>query len=108
MMAELDGATPSLRKRIEQVKEAAKENGVDQDVGVDVHYDGSDLTSITIVPNENWTVKGERGLDRFHVILGPRGGVRMSKRSSVMLGDREYHDEKQAWRKTLRAIEGMS
>ena len=103
-----DGLHQYLADRIEALWEAHEENGVDQDFEVDVHYDGSELTSISITPNELWHEEGDLGFDTFHVVLGPRGGVRTAKRRPVLAGTRDYSDRKRAFEQLVDAVRRSS
>jgi len=53
---------------------------------------GSDngLVSVTIDTDEFILNEGEAGVDSYHIILGPRGGLRHARHHSIHLGDEEF------------------
>jgi hypothetical protein len=87
---ELDDLHSRLAERLTEVVEAAREADVENEVEIEVEYDDSDLTSVHVRPLEDWTQEGEKGMDRYHLILGKGGAVKSARRSSVFTGDKEF------------------
>jgi len=108
--AELEQSNSSqLKRRVRKIYNAMVENErVEQSMEIDVHYGDHDNTTLTIEPEENWTNEGELGMDQFHIILGPRGGIRLAHERSVFTGTREFEDDKHAFKRILSAVDGMA
>ena len=108
--AELEQSNSSqLKRRVRKIYNAMVENDtVEQSMDIEVHYTDHDATTLTIEPEENWTNEGELGMDRFHIILGPRGGVRLAHERSVFTDPRKFEDDKHAFKRILSAIDGMA
>jgi hypothetical protein len=99
---ELDKSNSTqLRKRFRRLYAAMQENEkVDLYFdSVEVHYAGGEhrLTSVVIDSHDNWNEKGSFGFDRFHLILGPRGGVNHADKTSVLGGVVDYSDKRRAF-----------
>lgn len=79
-----------IQKAVESHKKAGRTVGFKMEVGV--HYNNSNLTSISIRPTTSWYSKGELGLDSFHIILGPQGGLRQASKSTTLGEEKNLND----------------
>jgi len=100
-----------LEEKIQELVEAAEENGTEQTINVEVHYDDSNLTSITIRPEEDYWVEGETGVDKAHIIVGPRAGVKTAEFSNRITEHKtnygEGTDTLRPWKKIIRKVKRM-
>lgn len=99
----LGDAHSSVRERVEQIVEAAHENGVLQDIQVEEMENRYQSVAVHISAREDWGAEGQRGFDSAHIVLGPRGALKIGTIRSVMTGSREYD----RFRSLKSAIERM-
>lgn len=70
--------------------------------------DGHDFFNLVIEPEENWTKEGQLGLDQFHIILGPRGGIQTARKDSVFTEAVDYSDKRHAYERIKSMVSRMS
>lgn len=96
----LGDAHAVVRDRVEQLVEAAEDNGVLQEVIVDPGDGEYHSVEVGIRPLENWNEAGQSGFENFHVVLGVRGGLSIASVDSLMAGSRSLED----WDRLLRYV----
>jgi hypothetical protein len=96
-----------LAEKLTELQRATPEN---YEMSAEVSSEMYDTVSVTI-DSDDWLFnEGEIGDMRFHIILGPQGGLHLASYDRTLGGRGDYVEEcdtkGQAWRRLRRAVKG--
>lgn len=99
-----------LESKLNEIEALVDENDAyDLEVTYSPYSGGSDRVSLTIDSDECIANEGELGEYNFHIILGPRGGLKLATRHSILSGSKDYLERystiSRAWSRLTRDIE---
>jgi len=96
-----------LAEKLHKLQRVTPEN---YEMSAEVSSEMYDTVSV-VIDSDDWLFnEGEIGDMRFHVILGPQGGLRLASYDRTLGDDGDYIEEcntkGQAWRRLRRAVKG--